>query len=444
MSSIKEEAERCLKCKVPHCSRACPVATPVPEVMQAFLDGELRDAGALLFGNNPLSAVCSVVCPHERNCYGHCVLNKKGTPVQFYRVEEYTSQFYLETYAPEPAPPNGRRVAVVGAGPAGITASVMLAGKGYGVTLFDVMDAIGGALRYGIPEFRLHHAKLDHYRRLLDALGVKFRPNTRIGTYLSGEDLFNDGYDAVFVAGGAPRPQRLGLLGETLGHVAFAVDYLRSPGSYSLGERVAVVGAGNVAVDAARTAVRRGSTDVTILNFMGPDEVAAYQDEVELALIDGVRFLHYSKTIRITDHSVKWVGVQRVEGEDGSVTFEDDFTTSGDVQADAVIIAVGQGPAADVPDAGLKMTQGGLLEADDDGRTSRPRVFAAGDIVTGPRTVVEAVAHAKRAVETLDAVCRTATGSAVRERTAPTGHARERGEPGPADAPAAEPGGGGG
>ena len=184
------------------------------------------------------------------------------------------------------------------------------------------------------------------------------------------------------------------------------MDYLQSPDSYSLGRRVAVVGAGNVAVDAARTALRKGSTAVTILNFMGPEEVAAYQDEVELALIDGVEFLHYSKTIRITDHAVTWVRVERVEAEDGSVTFEDDFSVSGDVEADAVIIAVGQGPAADVPEVGLKFTRGGLLETDEDGRTSRSRVFAAGDIVTGPRTVVEAVAHAKRAVEALDGRCR--------------------------------------
>jgi glutamate synthase (NADPH) small chain len=421
VSSVKEEAERCLKCKVPRCSKACPVATPVPQAMQLFLDGDLRQAGALLFGNNPLSAVCAVVCPHERNCYGHCVLNKKGTPVQWYRVEEYVSQFHLDTFDTEPAPGNGKRVAVIGAGPAGITASVMLAARGYGITLFDAMDRIGGALRYGIPEFRLHHDKLGDYRRLLDGLGVKFRPNTHIGSYLSGEDLFNDGYDAVFVAGGAPRPQRLGLLGETLGHVAFAVDYLRSPDSYSLGRRVAVVGAGNVAVDAARTAIRRGSDAVTILNFMGPDEVSAYQDEVELALIDGVEFLHYSKTIRITDHAVRWVRVDRVEGEDGSVDFEDDFSVSGDVEADSVIIAVGQGPAADAPDVGLTITRAGLLETDGAGRTSRPRVFAAGDIVTGPRTVVEAVAHAKLAVEALDEHCRGLTTSAVRDLTSPGG-----------------------
>ncbi len=192
-----------------------------------------------------------------------------------------------------------------------------------------------------------------------------------------------------------------------------------------------MVGAGNVAVDAARTALRKGSTAVTILNFMGPEEVAAYQDEVELALIDGVEFLHYSKTIRITDRSVTWVRVERVEAEDGSVTFEDDFSVSGDVEADAVIIAVGQGPAADVPEAGLKFTRAGLIETDEAGRTSRPRVFAAGDIVTGPRTVVEAVAHAKLAVEALDERCRGLSTSAVRDLTAPGGG----GETGPASAP---------
>ena len=424
MSSIKEEAGRCLKCKVPKCSQACPVSTPTPQVVELFLDGRLPEAGALLFANNPLSAVCSVVCPHEKSCYGHCVLGKKGQPVQFYRVEEYASQYYLETYAPEPAAPNGRKIAVVGAGPAGIAASVTLAARGYGITLFDAMDSIGGALRYGIPEFRLHHSKLDDYRRILDALGVKFRPNTRIGPYITGEDLFNDGYDAVFVATGAARPQRLGLLGETLGHVAFAVDYLKSPSSYRLGKKVVVVGAGNVAVDAARTALRKGSSDVTLLNSMGPEEVSAYQDEVELALIDGVRFLHYSKTIRITDESVRWVKVNRITGDDGAVSFEDDFEVSGDEKADAVIIAIGQGPGAALPTSGLEVTPGGLLAVDESGTTSKPRVFAAGDIVTGPRTVVEAVAHAKVAAEALDARCSREQAPAVRARTARDDSAR--------------------
>ena len=424
MSSIKEEAGRCLKCKVPKCSQACPVSTPTPQVVELFLDGRLPEAGALLFANNPLSAVCSVVCPHEKSCYGHCVLGKKGQPVQFYRVEEYASQYYLETYAPEPAAPNGRKIAVVGAGPAGIAASVTLAARGYGITLFDAMDSIGGALRYGIPEFRLHHSKLDDYRRILDALGVKFRPNTRIGPYITGEDLFNDGYDAVFVATGAARPQRLGLLGETLGHVAFAVDYLKSPSSYRLGKKVVVVGAGNVAVDAARTALRKGSSDVTLLSFMGPEEVSAYQDEVELALIDGVRFLHYSKTIRITDASVRWVKVNRITGDDGAVSFEDDFEVSGDEKADAVIIAIGQGPGAALPTSGLEVTPGGLLAVDESGTTSKPRVFAAGDIVTGPRTVVEAVAHAKVAAEALDEHCSREQARAVRARTARDDSAR--------------------
>ena len=419
MSSIKEEAERCLKCKRPKCSQACPVSTPVPQVMELFLDGRLPEAGALLFENNPLSAICSVVCPHEKNCYGHCVLGKKGQPVQFYRVEEYTSQFYLETYAPEPAEKNGKKVAVVGAGPAGITASITLAARGYGITLFDDMDSIGGAVRYGIPEFRLHSGKLDDYRRILDAFGVKFRPNRRIGPYITGADLFNDGYDAVFVATGAVRPHRLGLLGETLGHVAFAVDYLMSPDSYRLGRKVVVVGAGNVAVDAARTALRKGSSDVTLLNFMGPEEVSAYQDEVELALIDGVRFRHYSQAIRITDTSVQWVQVNKIIGDDGAVSFEDDVEVSGEEEADAVIIAIGQGPGAFLPASGLEVTPAGLVAVDESGTTSKPRVFAAGDIVSGPRTVVEAVAHAKVAAQALDEHCRPEQAQAVDPQSAP-------------------------
>ena len=319
---------------------------------------------------------------------------------------------------------------MVGAGPAGITASLLLAGRGYGVTLFDVMDTIGGALRYGIPEFRLHHAKLVHYKRLLDALGVKFRPNTRIGTYLTGEDLFNDGYDAVFVAGGAPRPQRLGLLGETLGHVAFAVDYLELAGLVLAGQRVAVVGAGNVAVDAARTALRKGSTAVTILNFMGPEEVAAYQDEVELALIDGVEFLHYSKTIRITDHSVKWMRVDRVEAEDGSVAFEDDFTVSGDVEADAVIIAVGSGAGVGRP--GRRPQAHAQPACSRQTRTAGPH----GRACSRPATSSPARGRSWRLWHTRCAPSRRSTSAAAACRRAPCASGRRRaaaaGSPAPA------------
>ncbi len=409
MSTIKSEAQRCLKCKVPLCSRGCPVSTPTPQVLTLFLDGKLREAGELLFNNNPLSAVTSIICPHDRNCKGNCILDKKGQSIEFYKVEQYISRFYLETFQPPPIQKNGKKVGVVGAGPAGLTMSIILALKGYSITLFDAMDSIGGTLRYGIPEFRLPKSILDYYKKILDALDVKFRPNTRIGTNISTEDMFMDGYDAVFICTGTSRPNRLGLLGETLGHVHFAIDYLKSPDSYKLGRNVAIIGAGNVAIDAARTAIRKEHSEVIVLNCKGAEDVRADKSEVEMALIDGVKMLHYCQAVRIADDYVKCVKVEKVTAEDGSVSYNEDFQASFEVPADSVIIAIGQGPGAEVVSVGsAKLTQRGLLEVDEFGRTSQKGVFAAGDIVTGPKTVIEAVAFAKKAAGKIEEYCQTA------------------------------------
>lgn len=364
--------------------------------MQLFLDGEIEEAGRVLFENNPLTAVTSIICPHERNCAGHCVLGIKSTPVEFYRIEEYISRFYLETMTVPEIEKNGIKVAVAGAGPAGLAMSLMLLAKGYDVTLFEAQDDIGGVLRYGIPPFRLPRDLLDMYKDVLLRMGVRFRPNTRIGTNLQIQDLFPDGYKAVFVAAGTGRPNRLGLLGETLGHVHFAIDYLKSPDTFRLGNRVAVVGAGNVAIDAARTAIRRERSHVTILHFMGEEDMTANRDEVEMAEIDGVEFVHYAQAVRITDEGVRCVRVNRIENEDGSVSFEEDYTETFDVPADSVILAIGQGPGADVNAGSIKVTQRGFLEVNEFGETNTPGVYAAGDIVTGPKTVVEAVAFAKK------------------------------------------------
>ena len=396
MSSIKQEANRCLRCKNPRCAAHCPVSTPIPQVMDLFLGGEIKKAGELLFLNNPLSAVTSVICPHERNCNGHCVLMAKGAPVEFYRVEEYISRFYLETMDIPEIKKNGIKVAVAGAGPAGITMSLLLLLKGYDVTLFEAQDNVGGVLRYGIPPFRLSRDILDMYKDIMLRMGIHFRPNTRIGSNIMIEDLFPDGYKAVFVSTGTGRPRKLGLLGETLGHVHFAVDYLKSPESFDLGQRVAIVGAGNVAIDAARTVVRRGHSHATILHFMGEEEMTANRDEVEMAEIDGVEFIHYAQTVRILEDAVRCVRVNKIVNEDGTVSFEEDYLETFDVPADSVIIAIGQGPGADVRSAGVKLTQRGLFEVNEDGETDTPGVFAAGDIVSGPRTVVEAVAFTKR------------------------------------------------
>ena len=397
MSTIKSEAERCLKCKVPGCSKGCPVSTPTPQVFTLFLDGKLKEAGEILFNNNPLSAITSIICPHEKNCAGHCALGKKSQPVEFYRAEQYISRFYLETFQPPPIEKNGKKIGVVGAGPAGMTMSIILALKGYSITLFEATDSIGGALRYGIPDFRLSKSILNLYKKILDSLDVKFRPNTRIGINITTEDMFLDGYDAIFICTGTGRPNRLGLLGETLGHVHFAVDYLKSPDAYKLGKKVAIVGAGNVAIDAARTAIRKEHSEATILHYKGEEEMTANKSEVEMATLDGVKILHNCQAVRITHDFVKCVKVEKIIADDGSVSFEENFQSSFEVPADSVIIAIGQGPGADAVSGGsVKVTQRGLLHADEFGRTSQKGVFAAGDIVTGPKTVVEAVAFAKK------------------------------------------------
>ena len=396
MSSIKQEASKCLKCKKAQCSAHCPVSTDVPKVMELFLNGEIKQAGELLFLNNPLSAVTSVICPHERNCTGHCVLGKKGEPVQFYRVEEYISRFYLETTEIPKIEKNGIKIAVAGSGPAGITMSLLLLLKGYDVTMFEAQDNIGGVLRYGIPPFRLSRELLDLYKDIMLRMGLHLRPNTRIGSNILIEDLFPDGYKAVFVSTGTGRPKKLGLIGETLGHVHFAVDYLKTPDAFKLGNRVAIVGAGNVAIDAARTAIRRSHSHVTILHYMGEKDMTANSDEIEMAQIDGVEFIHYAQTIRILENAVRCVQVNRVENEDGSISFEEDYSHVFDIPADSVIIAIGQGPGADMKAAGVRLTQRGLLDVNEWGETNTPGVFAAGDIVSGPRTVVDAVAFTKK------------------------------------------------
>ena len=180
------------------CSANCPVSTAIPEVIELFLNGNIKKAGEILFHNNPLTAVTSVICPHERNCAGHCVRGQKGEPVMFYRIEEYVSRFYLETLEIPEIKKNGIKVAVAGAGPAGITMSLLLLLNGYDVTLFEAQDNIGGVLRYGIPPFRLPREILEMYKDIMLRMGLHFRPNTRIGTNIMIEDLFPDGYKAVF------------------------------------------------------------------------------------------------------------------------------------------------------------------------------------------------------------------------------------------------------
>ncbi|HQP24423.1 MAG TPA: FAD-dependent oxidoreductase [Smithellaceae bacterium] len=404
---IHEIASRCLKCKVPQCRKNCPVSTPIPDTMKLVEEDKLQEAAEILFANNPLSAVCSIVCPHERNCYGHCVRGKKSEPVEFFKVEQFLSGKFLEDYTPPLIEKNDIRIAVIGSGPAGITMSILLSLKGFRVTLIEARDKIGGVLRYGIPQFRLPRDIVDRYKPILYKLGVQFKPNTFIGSSITLDDMFIDGYRAVFIAVGTAKPNKLGLLGETIGNVYYAIDYLKSPEAYRLGKNVAVVGAGNVALDAARMAIRNidpGGT-VTIVNSLPEEEMTGNRREIAEAVDEGVRFIHLQQTIKLEEDGVKCVAVQVKESEQGN-TYEEDFTRVRKIPADSILVAIGQGPQGAVTaDSSVSKTICGLVDADENGYTSSKGVFAAGDIVTGPKSVVEAVAFAKKVAGEIEKYC---------------------------------------
>ena len=403
---LLSEANRCLKCKVAKCKKACPISTDIPTIMNLFLEGNELEAGKVLFENNPLSAICSVVCPHENNCYGNCVLGMKKTPISFYKIEQYISGKYISECEINNPTKNGMKIAVIGAGPAGISLSIFMAQKGFDVTLMEAQDQIGGVLRYGIPDFRLPRERVDAYRDVLKRLGVAIKPNCHIGSNLLLEDMFIDGYDAIFLAVGTAKPNRLGLLGETLGHVHFAIDFLKSPAAYDLGKTVAVIGAGNVAMDVARTALRqKGVEKVILLNNRREEDVTATKVEYAETLAEGVECKHLISVLRITEEGLVAVDVDAIPIENG-ILYEENMLSRHNIKADTVVLAIGQGPASTLSEkAQIATTLRGLFVVDENGMTNIPGVFAAGDVVSGPKTVVEAVAHSKKVAEQMMKYC---------------------------------------
>lgn len=395
---VLDEAIRCLECKKPQCITGCPIETPIPQIIKLMKENRLDEAGRILFENNPLTTVCSRICNHEKQCEGHCVLNKKGAPVHFSAIESYISSAYASKMVKGPATPNGHRIGIIGSGPAGITIAIILARYGYKVTIFESKDKIGGVLRYGIPEYRLPKSILDDLQyRHLELKGIQIRPNTRIGDAISLDDLFRDGYEAVFIGTGVWRPNVLHIKGETFGNVHYAINYLNNPSVYKLGSRVTIIGAGNAAMDVSRTALRNGSSEVTCFSIT--KEVAASQYEFSYAKLEGVKFEYNLKPVEIKDDGVVFRKV--VENDDGTFTEcdgEDIFYPS-----DSVIIAISQGPRNVIVNStsGLETNQRGLLVADEDGKTTRPGVFASGDVVNGSRTVVESVARSKKVAEAM-------------------------------------------
>lgn len=395
---IMDEANRCLQCKVPQCQKGCPIHTNIPLAIRLLKENKLNEAGKMLFENNPLTTVCSLVCNHENQCEGHCVLGRKGAPVHFSSIENYISTTYANQMTNGPAKSNGMRVAIIGSGPAGITIAIILARYGYQVTIFEGKDKIGGVLRYGIPEFRLPKSVLDDIEyRHLELKGIKIRPNTTIGGAIGIDDLFRDGYKAIFVGTGVWKPNTLHIKGETFGNVHFGINYLNNPDSYRLGKRVIVIGAGNAAMDVARTAIRKGVEHLTCFSIT--KEVAASHYEFSYAQLEGVQFEYNKRPVEIKDNGVIFIDV--IENEDS--TFTDVEGTEKLYEADSTIISISQGPQNRIVNTteGLKSTARGLLDADETGHTSRPGIFASGDVVNGARTVVEAVAHSKVVAESM-------------------------------------------
>ena len=400
---VIDEAKRCLNCKKPRCQEGCPIHTPIPVMIQMLLQGEMPEAAEMVFANNPLSVICSLVCDHEKQCEGHCVKGIKGEPVHISSIENYISDTCFDRMKLEQLPKNGKRIAVVGAGPAGITIAILMACRGYKVTIFEVKEKIGGIMRYGIPEFRLPKSILDRYYVKMKELGILFRPNFALGGSTGVEDLLRDGYHAVFIGTGTWRPYQLHIPGETFGNVHYGINYLNNPDVYDLGERVLVIGAGNAAMDVARTAIRKGSRHVTVYSIT--EVPAASPKEVEYAKLDGVEFEYLQTAIEIRDEGAIICDVEWTE--DGKLVKKEETTRL--VPADSIIISISQGPQDRIVnrDKELQVDDRGLLKTDANGETTMPGIFASGDVVTGAKTVVEAVKYSKMIADAMDEYVKT-------------------------------------
>ena len=379
---MNPEASRCLLCKKPKCAlQGCPVHTPVPECMLLYRQGRLEEAGELLFRNNPMTAVTSRVCDWKQFCYGNCVLNVKQMPVKWYEIEQEISGLYLEKIVLERRTREfaGRRIAVVGAGPAGMSAAVWLYEAGAEVVIYDANPRMGGVLRYGIPAFRLDKKYCDAYEKVLSEAGVTFRGGVDVGKDISLEEL-SASYDAVLVAAGAEKPATLNIPGEE--RSIQALPFLKNPSAYALGKKVIVIGGGNVAMDACRTAVRQGA-ETWIYYRKTFENMPANPLEVEEAKADGVQFKVFQAPVEVKENGVVFRDCENVVPEDGGrvitriIEGTDHF-----VECDTLLVAI-----SEKPDPELQQAAQGLRN-----------VFLSGDFLTGPATVVQAVASARAAV----------------------------------------------
>ncbi len=419
------EANRCLNCKNKPCVSACPVCIEIPAFIAKVAQDDMSGAYDILAASSALPAVCGRVCPQESQCEGKCVRGIKGESVGIGRLERYVADWHREhsTDKPVKPAPNGHRVAVVGAGPSGLTCAGDLAKLGYQVTVFEALHLAGGVLVYGIPEFRLPKAIVAEEIEGLKALGVDVQTNCVIGKTLTVDELFADGYEAAYVGSGAGLPNFMGIPGESLKGVYSANEYLTRvnlmkayrEGSHTpilKSRRVAVVGGGNVAMDAARCAMRLGAETVYIVYRRGMEELPARREEVEHAQEEGVIFKTLvNPTEVLGDESGNVIGMRCVEmtlgepdesGRRRPVVKEgSDFT----LDVDTMIMSIGTSPNPFIRSTtpGLEVNRKGCLVTDgEDGRTSREGVYAGGDAVTGAATVILAMGAGKKAAAAID------------------------------------------
>lgn len=398
------EANRCIQCKNARCQKNCPINTPIPDIIKLYKEGNLKEAGKILFENNPLSAVCAIVCPHENQCRGNCIKGIKDEPVRFHDIECEISTKYLEEMEVEKPKKNGIKVAIIGAGPAGITVAFELSRKGYDVTIFEKNEKIGGVLTYGIPEFRLSRDIIDLiYKRLRD-LGVKIKINALIGPVVTLDKLFEDGYKSIFIGTGVWNPKKLNIKGETLGHVHYAIDYLRTPSNYDLGDKVVVIGAGNVAMDAAISAKYYGSKEVVVAYRRGFEDMSATKHEISEAKKEGVIFNTFKSPVEIVDEGILLEDTYKVENSDGSFSLVAVEGSQKLYECNSILVAISQVPKNTIVinNKGIDTKHNGLILTNEKGQTTRYGVFACGDVTHGARTVIEAVVDAKDVAVSMD------------------------------------------
>ncbi len=419
------EAQRCLQCKTRPCMEGCPVAVEIPAFIGLIAEGKFIEAAWKIKETNSLPAVCGRVCPQEEQCEAKCVRGIKGEPVAIGRLERFAADFERGSgnlAIPEIPPATGKRVAVVGSGPSGLTVAGDLAKRGHAVTVFEALHKPGGVLVYGIPEFRLPKAIVEAEVSYLEKLGVRFEVNSVIGRIDTIDELLGDGYDAVYVATGAGAPVFLGIPGENLGGIFSANEYLTRSNlmkGYRYPEfdtpmpksrQVVVLGGGNVAMDSARTARRLGPEKVTILYRRSAAELPARREEIHHAEQEGVEFRFLTAPVEFLGNeqnmvrAVKCIAMEL--GEPDSSGRRRPTPVEGsefEVETDTVIVAIGNLPNPLVPDTtpDLPVNRRGNIIADETGRTGKEGVFAGGDIVTGAATVIQAMGAGRIAAKTI-------------------------------------------